>query len=70
MVLPLLHDQARLVAYDRAGFGRSGRVGGPLSIDGMASDLVRMVETVVPEKFVLVAHSMGGLVARRAFRRS
>lgn len=65
-VLPLLHDQARLVAYDRAGFGRSGRVCEPLSIDGMASDLVRMVETVVPEKFVLVAHSMGGLVARRA----
>ncbi|MEW9527184.1 alpha/beta fold hydrolase [Microbispora sp. NPDC049125] len=65
-LLPLLHDQARLVAYDRAGFGRSGRVAGDLSIDDMAADLVQMVETVVPGKLVLVAHSMGGLVARRA----
>ncbi|MGA8112188.1 MAG: alpha/beta hydrolase [Actinocatenispora sp.] len=66
LVLPLLHDQANLVTYDRAGFGRSGAVRGPLSIDGMAADLVAMVESVVPEKVVLVAHSMGGLVARRA----
>lgn len=32
----------------------------------MAADLVAMVEAVVPGKFVLVAHSMGGLIARRA----
>ena len=65
-VLPLLADRARLVAYDRAGFGRSGRTTGPLSIDDMAADLVAMVEAVVDGRFVLVAHSMGGLVARRA----
>lgn len=65
-VLPLLADRARLVAYDRAGSGRSGRTTGPLSIDDMAADLVAMVEAVVPDRLVLVAHSMGGLVARRA----
>ena len=65
-VLPLLADRARLVAYDRAGFGRSGRTTGPLSIDDMAADFVAMVEAVVPGRFVLVAHSMGALVARRA----
>ncbi|WP_055479227.1 alpha/beta fold hydrolase [Sphaerimonospora mesophila] len=65
-VLPLLADRARLVAYDRAGFGRSGRTAAQLSIDDMAADLVSMVEEVVPGRFVLVAHSMGGLVARRA----
>lgn len=65
-VLPLLADQGRLVAYDRAGFGRSGRTAVQLGIDDMAADLVAMVEAVVPGPFVLVAHSMGGLVARRA----
>ncbi|MFI0908815.1 alpha/beta fold hydrolase [Streptomyces sioyaensis] len=65
-VLPLLADRGRLVAYDRAGFGRSGRTAAQLGIDDMAADLVAMVEAVIPGPFVLVAHSMGGLVARRA----
>lgn len=68
-VLPLLTDHARLVAYDRAGFGLSGRTTELLSIDDMAADLVAMIETVAPGDVVLVAHSMGGLVARRAAER-
>jgi pimeloyl-ACP methyl ester carboxylesterase len=67
-VLPLLADRARLVAYDRAGSGRSGRTSGRLSIDDMAADFAAMTEAVIPGPFVLVAHSMGGLVARRAAR--
>lgn len=66
LVLPLLTDAARLIAYDRAGRPRSRPIGQRLSIDDMAEDLVAMVESVVPGSFVLVAHSMGGLVARRA----
>lgn len=68
LVVPLLADRARLVAYDRAGFGRSGRTTQQLGIDDMAADLVALVEAVVPghAPLVLVAHSMGGLVARRA----
>ncbi|MFI6155145.1 alpha/beta fold hydrolase [Kitasatospora sp. NPDC051170] len=65
-VLPLLADRARLVAYDRAGAGRSGRTQGRPSIDDLAADLVALTGAVVPGRFVLVAHSMGGLVARRA----
>ncbi|MEU5431838.1 alpha/beta hydrolase [Streptomyces sp. NPDC020719] len=65
-VVALLADRTRLVAYDRAGFGRSGRTATQLSIDDLAADLVALVEAVVPASFVLVAHSMGGLVARRA----
>ena len=67
-VVSLLADRARLVAYDRAGFGLSGRTAQRLSIDDMAADLVTLVEAVVPRPapLVLVAHSMGGLVARRA----
>lgn len=68
-VLPLLPDTARLVAYDRAGRPRTEPVAEALSIDQMADDLVAMTELVVPRPFVLVAHSMGGLVARRAAER-
>lgn len=67
-VLPLLADMARLVAYDRAGRALSGPTR-QLGIDDMAADLVAMTEAVVPREFVLVAHSMGGLVARRAAER-
>jgi pimeloyl-ACP methyl ester carboxylesterase len=68
-VLHLLGDRARLVAYDRAGRALSGRNAEQLTIDDMAADLVAMIDTVVPAEFVLVAHSMGGLVARRAAER-
>src|SRR5215467_1898276 len=54
-VLSLLADKARLVAYDRAGFGRSGRTTQQLSVDDMAADLVTMTDAVVPGEFVLVA---------------
>jgi pimeloyl-ACP methyl ester carboxylesterase len=65
-VLPLLADRARLVAYDRAGRALTASPTQQRSIDDMAADLVAMVEVVVPGRFVLVAHSMGGLIARRA----
>ncbi|TDQ00568.1 alpha/beta fold hydrolase [Labedaea rhizosphaerae] len=68
-VLPPLADTARLVAYDRAGRALSGRTTERLSVDDLAADLVAMTEAVVPGEFVLVAHSMGGLVARRAAER-
>jgi pimeloyl-ACP methyl ester carboxylesterase len=70
-VLPLLAHRARLVVYDRAGFGRSGRIKEQLGIDDMASDLVGLIEAAVPApaRLVLVGHSMGGLVARRAVER-
>ncbi|MFG1959390.1 alpha/beta fold hydrolase [Nonomuraea sp. NPDC049028] len=68
-VLPPLAGKARLVTYDRAGRALSGRTTQQLSIDDLAADLVAMTEAVVPGEFVLVAHSMGGLVARRAAER-
>lgn len=68
-VLPPLADRARLVAYDRAGRVLSGCAPRQLGVDDMAADLVAMTEAVVPGEFVLVAHSMGGLVARLAAER-
>jgi pimeloyl-ACP methyl ester carboxylesterase len=70
-VVPLLVGRARLVAYDRAGFGRSGRTRERLGIDDMAADVVALIDAALPAgaPLVLVAHSMGGLVTRRAAER-
>ncbi|GAA3352059.1 alpha/beta hydrolase [Amorphoplanes nipponensis] len=68
-LVPLLTEQAELVTYDRAGRALSGRVSEPLSIDDLAADLVALTTAVAPGPFVLVAHSMGGLIARRAAER-
>ncbi|WP_027342117.1 alpha/beta fold hydrolase [Hamadaea tsunoensis] len=68
-LLPLLADEAHLVTYDRAGRVRTGPLSTPLTVDGMADDLVALVDAVVPGDFVLVAHSLGGLVTRRAAER-
>jgi pimeloyl-ACP methyl ester carboxylesterase len=65
-VLAELAGDARLVAYDRAGRALSGRTTEPLDVEEMAADLVALTEAVAPGELVLVAHSMGGLVARRA----
>jgi pimeloyl-ACP methyl ester carboxylesterase len=67
-VLPHLAGAARLVTYDRAGRALSGPAD-RLDVDDMAADLVALVDAGVPGDVVLVAHSMGGLVARRAVER-
>jgi pimeloyl-ACP methyl ester carboxylesterase len=65
-VVPLLADSARTVAYDRAGRGRSSRAEPPQSLDDMAATLVALVEALAPGRVILVGHSMGGLIVRRA----
>ncbi|MFF0487595.1 alpha/beta hydrolase [Nocardia sp. NPDC004068] len=67
-VVPLLSDVARTVAYDRAGRGRSGPVA-PQSIDDMAATLTALIDDLAPSRVVLVGHSMGGLIVRRAAER-
>jgi pimeloyl-ACP methyl ester carboxylesterase len=64
---PALNGKVRAVTYDRAGRALSGGTTG--SLDDLAADLVAMIDAVVPDRFVLVAHSMGGLVARKAAER-
>jgi pimeloyl-ACP methyl ester carboxylesterase len=65
-VVPLLADVARTVAYDRAGRGRSSRPEPPQSLDEMAATLAALVEQLAPDRVILVGHSMGGLIVRRA----
>ena len=65
-VVPLLRDAARVVAYDRVGHGRSDPGDGQTTVPAMAATLCRVVEATAPGRLVLVAHSMGGLIARQA----
>ncbi|NUS43845.1 MAG: alpha/beta hydrolase [Mycobacteriaceae bacterium] len=61
-----LDGSVHTVAYDRVGRGRSKRAGSPQGIDEMAATLVALIEAIRPNRLILVAHSMGGLVVRRA----
>jgi pimeloyl-ACP methyl ester carboxylesterase len=65
-VVPLLRDIAHTVAYDRAGRGRSGPAEPPQSIDDMAATLAALVKALALSRVILVGHSMGGLIVRRA----
>ena len=63
--------EATVVAYDRAGFGRS-ELGAPdLTPDQEIANLYRALRTVaVPEKTIHVGHSYGGLLALLSAARS
>lgn len=53
----------RVVSLDLAGHGESGAARSTWSLDGLASDLVAVVEALDLRRVVLVGHSMGGSVA-------
>ncbi len=57
----------RIIAFDRPGHGWSDRLEGDAMADParQAAALMRGIDAVVPERFVLVAHSLGGASATR-----
>lgn len=61
-LLPAL-QRFRCIRPDLPGSGRSWRVEGPLSIKGFVDSVCRVVETVRAERFHVVGHSMGCIVA-------
>lgn len=64
-VFPLLRDEFRLCAQDRAGSGRSDA--GPMPRDGaaVARDLLEGARAAgLPGPYLLVGHSLGGLMMR------
>ncbi|MGW5514954.1 alpha/beta fold hydrolase [Nocardia africana] len=65
-VVSRLGDAVRTVTYDRAGRGRSARVRPPQSLEEMAATLAALIEALAPRRLILVGHSMGGLLVRRA----
>lgn len=57
----------RVVAIDRPGHGWSDRIAGDAMADParQAAALMQGLDAIVPERFVLVAHSLGGAAATR-----
>lgn len=56
-------EDHRVVAMDLAGHGASGAERETWTLDGLAGDVVQLVETLELDDFVFVGHSMGGPVA-------
>ena len=57
-----LENRFTLVAFDNRGIGRS-TLGGTLTIDGMAADALSIMDAEKIERFHVVGHSMGGVIA-------
>jgi pimeloyl-ACP methyl ester carboxylesterase len=65
-VLPLLPDSLRVIVPDQRGHGDSDRPPRGYSMDDMAADVVALLDALDVPRAVLVGHSMGSFVARRA----
>lgn len=59
-----LSDRFTLVAFDNRGFGRSIAAGGPLTIEAMAGDSLAIMDALGFDRFHVVGHSMGGVIAQ------
>ena len=57
-----LDDEFRVVRYDRRGYGRSGAVGPPWTVDANVDDLEAIIEHAAMAPVVLFGHSFGGNV--------
>ena len=65
-VMPLLPATLRLIALDQRGFGESDHPDSGYTIPGFAADLAALLDALAIERAVLVGHSYGTFVARRA----
>src|SRR5699024_4454602 len=59
-VMEHLAPHCRVVAYDRAGYGRSDPGPGPRDLSRLADDLLAVVGAVDHSRLVLAGHSWGG----------
>ncbi|WP_308126593.1 alpha/beta fold hydrolase [Rhodococcoides corynebacterioides] len=66
LVQPRVAAFARTVVYDRAGLGRSDATDAPRTFEALLRDHLRVLDTMVAGPCVLVGHSYGGPIARRA----
>jgi pimeloyl-ACP methyl ester carboxylesterase len=58
-----LADRFTLIAFDNRGIGGSSLPKGRLTIDAMASDALALMSAIGFERFHVIGHSMGGLIA-------
>jgi pimeloyl-ACP methyl ester carboxylesterase len=64
-VFPAVSQFARVIRYNRKGYGLSEITGKPRTLSQIANELHEMlVAAKIPPPYVLVGHSMGGAVIR------
>src|SRR5262245_44917234 len=55
---------ARVISYDRAGFGWSGPAPSPRTVENLAAELETMLDALkISGPIIIVAHSFGSLIA-------
>ena len=62
-VLAQLATSFRVVAYDLRGSGRSDVPPGPYTVELLAGDLAGVVDALELDRFAIVGHSLGGVIA-------
>lgn len=65
--VPALSERFRVVVFDHRGHGEGDHPDGEAaySLDRLAADTVAVADALAADRFVLLGHSMGGMVARR-----
>ncbi len=66
-VTALIQHGYRCIIYDRRGFGKSDRPGGPYDYDAMAGDLKAIIDGLGLNDITLIGFSMGGGEVARYF---
>ena len=69
-VLPLLPPEWRVAAVDQRGHGQSDQPERGYAIDDFAADVPALLDALAMPRAVLVGHSMGSFLARRAAEQS
>ncbi|MER6170754.1 alpha/beta hydrolase [Streptosporangium sp. NPDC001681] len=64
LVIPPLAEHTRVVAYDRAGLGRSDRDPHRRHLERMVEDLGHLLGHLGQDRYVLAGHSLGGPIIR------
>jgi pimeloyl-ACP methyl ester carboxylesterase len=65
-ILAQVAERTRLVAYDRAGLGRSDPPPTPPTMAAQTSDLLAVIAAVTTRPCILVGHSWGGILVQAA----
>ena len=63
-VIDRLASGGAVVSFDHRGWGESRHLPGPYGISDLADDVLRIVEELDIDRYVLVGHSMGGKTAQ------
>ena len=65
-VIPHLEDRYRCIAVDTRGCGESSRTKEGHSIDQYADDVLALARGLGIDRFTMIGHSMGGVIATHA----